>query len=142
MVSHECFLLYVPHAQRTTLDGSCERDLKSLLTANSPTPLSPCLFLLYASTLCYVASSPTVRYQMAYHKHLNQVNDRPGLIFLGSFFCFTTILAVTLRFSARRLLRVGYGPDDWLALVSMVRMLSIPSKVWYLTQLIRFSCWR
>lgn len=39
---------------------------------------------------------------------------------MASFFCLTTTLAVVFRFYSRRLLRIRYGADDWLAVVSMV----------------------
>lgn len=57
---------------------------------------------------------------MGYHKHLAQVNDRVGLIIMASVFTVAIITVVFLRFWARRLLKLRYGADDWLALTALV----------------------
>ncbi|KAE8154331.1 hypothetical protein BDV25DRAFT_126613 [Aspergillus avenaceus] len=62
---------------------------------------------------------------MAYHRKLPTTSDRTGLLVMASIFCVTTITVVWLRFYARKLTRIGVGPDDWLALASMFFVLAL-----------------
>ena len=43
-----------------------------------------------------------------------------GITVVGSVFAGLATLAVVGRFSARRLKRLRYGPDDWMALAALV----------------------
>ncbi|KAI8959242.1 hypothetical protein F5Y11DRAFT_13691 [Daldinia sp. FL1419] len=62
---------------------------------------------------------------MGYSARLSQVNNRPGLIFMAAAFCPIIIAAVFCRFYARRLVRLQYDIDDWLALTALVFVLAL-----------------
>ncbi|KAI1652710.1 hypothetical protein F4813DRAFT_377218 [Daldinia decipiens] len=62
---------------------------------------------------------------MALSTHLSQVNNRLGLIFMAAFFCLMITTVVFYRFYARKLVKLGYGIDDWLALVALVFVLTL-----------------
>jgi hypothetical protein len=66
---------------------------------------------------------------MTYHVHLEQINGRIGLIAMASIFTGVIVLAVILRFYSRRLMRLPYEADDWLALVALVRPSPISSSI-------------
>ncbi|PYI02706.1 hypothetical protein BO78DRAFT_422270 [Aspergillus sclerotiicarbonarius CBS 121057] len=62
---------------------------------------------------------------MAYHRKLALVDDRTGLIVMASLFCLIQLLVITLRIYARRLRRMRYGTDDWLAIIAVVFVLGL-----------------
>ena len=55
---------------------------------------------------------------------LAQVNDRNGLVAMGVIFSITSIMAVALRFYARRLKGLQLQADDWLIAGALVHWLS------------------
>lgn len=59
---------------------------------------------------------------MAYSMSLKHANNRTGLIAMVSIYSLLIITAVAFRFYARRLVSVGFGTDDWLALGGLVSM--------------------
>lgn len=63
---------------------------------------------------------------MVYSVHLEQINDRSGLIRMASLFAFITIVSISLRVYVRRLTKVGFGVDDWLALSALVSPYAYP----------------
>lgn len=63
---------------------------------------------------------------MAYSMPLKHANNRTGLIVMASIYSLLIITAVAFRFYARRLVRVGLGTDDWLALGGLVSMTNSP----------------
>ena len=55
---------------------------------------------------------------------LAQVNDRNGLVAMCVVFSITSIMAVALRFYARRLKGLQLQADDWLIASALVHWLS------------------
>ncbi|KAI0546955.1 hypothetical protein F4679DRAFT_555922 [Xylaria curta] len=62
---------------------------------------------------------------MGYSVSLAKVNDRAGLITMASLFTVIIITAVAARFHSRRLTRANVGPEDWLALIALIFVLSL-----------------
>jgi hypothetical protein len=91
----------------------------SLSYFTTPTPYFP---FCNSSNVSLGAEFSLQILAMAYSVSLAKVNDRVGLIVTASLFTVIAISAVAIRFYSRRLKRAVPGPDDWLALVALVRL--------------------